>query len=70
MGTAAVGSVFFLALIGVGVLIAILWILMPFAIFGSKDLLRQLIREQHKTNELLQVQIDQGRTVSQSTEAR
>lgn len=34
-------------------LIAILWTLMPFAIFGTKDLLRQLIREQKKTNELL-----------------
>lgn len=70
MGTAAVGSFFILAMIGVGVLIAILWILMPFAIFGSKDLLRQLIREQHKTNELLQAQLDQGRAASQSTEVR
>ncbi|WP_382157541.1 hypothetical protein [Hydrogenophaga sp. ANAO-22] len=34
-------------------LIAILWILMPFAIFGTKDLLRELIREQRKTNEIL-----------------
>ena len=34
-------------------LIAILWILMPFAIFGTKDLLRELIREQKKTNEIL-----------------
>jgi hypothetical protein len=34
-------------------LIAILWILMPFAVFGTKDLLRELIREQKKTNEIL-----------------
>ncbi|MDP3835043.1 MAG: hypothetical protein Q8Q82_13860 [Hydrogenophaga sp.] len=34
-------------------LIAILWILMPFAIFGTKDLLRELLREQKKTNEIL-----------------
>lgn len=48
--------------IGFGVLIAglllalvlaVLWTLMPFAIFGTKDLLRELIREQKKTNEIL-----------------
>lgn len=36
-----------------GLVIAVLWILMPFAIFGTKDLLRELIREQKKTNEIL-----------------
>lgn len=56
MPSVVFGSVFFLALVGVCLLIAILWILMPFAIFGTKDLLRQLIREQRKTNELLQAQ--------------
>lgn len=33
--------------------IAILWILMPFAIFGTKPLLRQLLAEQKRTNKLL-----------------
>jgi len=34
--------------------IAILWILMPFAIFGTKPLLKTLITEQKKTNKLLE----------------
>ena len=38
----------------------ILWVLMPFAVFGTKDLLRQLIREQRRTNELLQAQASRG----------
>ena len=33
---------------------AILWILMPFAIFGTKPLLKTLIAEQKKTNKLLE----------------
>ena len=37
----------------IALLIAVLWILMPFAIFGSKPLLRTLIAEQKKTNQLL-----------------
>jgi heme exporter protein D len=43
--------------------IAVLWVLMPFAIFGTKDLLRQLIREQKKTNELLQAQADRAKAI-------
>ena len=35
------------------VVLAILWIFVPFAIFGIKGLLRDLITEQHKTQELL-----------------
>ena len=37
-----------------GVVIAVLWVFMPFAIFGLKDLTRDLIREQRRTNELLE----------------
>lgn len=33
--------------------LAVLWILVPFAIFGVKPLLRQLLAEQRQTNELL-----------------
>ena len=54
MEAAAAGmSVVVLILALLGLLIAVLWILMPFAIFGTKDLLRELIREQKKTNEIL-----------------
>lgn len=40
-----------------------LWVLMPFAIFGTKDLLRQLIREQKRPNELLQAQTDRAKAI-------
>lgn len=52
-GMGAIGGVFILALGLLVIVIAVLWILMPFAIFGTKDLLRELIREQRKTNEIL-----------------
>ncbi|MBT9462529.1 hypothetical protein [Hydrogenophaga sp.] len=52
-GMQAVGGVVMLLLGLLVLLIAILWILMPFAIFGTKDLLRELIREEKKTNEIL-----------------
>ncbi len=48
-GIAALGLVWMLF---VG-LLAILWILVPFAIFGIKPLLRELIREQKATQQLL-----------------
>lgn len=35
------------------ILIAILWILLPFAVFGVKDLAKALIEEQRKTNRIL-----------------
>lgn len=33
--------------------LAAIWIALPFSIFGVKDLLREAIEEQKKTNELL-----------------
>ena len=44
-----------LYLIGVVFLIvlAICWLILPFALIGTKPLLRQLIQEQKRTNELL-----------------
>ena len=49
----ALGAGVVIAIVVLCLLIAVLWILMPFAIFGTKDLLRELIREQKKTNEIL-----------------
>lgn len=43
-------AVFILGSIGA---ILVLWIAMPFSIFGTKDLLKKLIIEQEKTNKLL-----------------
>ena len=48
-GLAALGGFMTLFLLLVG----ILWILVPFAVFGIKPLLRQLIAEQKRTNEAL-----------------
>lgn len=48
-GLAALGLVWMLFV----ALLAILWILVPFAIFGIKPLLRDLIREQKATQALL-----------------
>ena len=44
-GIAALGGIFMMF----SVILAILWILVPFAIFGIKPLLRDLIAEQRKT---------------------
>ena len=35
------------------VILAICWIILPFALIGTKQLLRELIRETRRTNELL-----------------
>ena len=48
-GAAAIGVVGFLFLL----LLGILWILVPFAVLGIKPLLRQLLEEQRRTNQLL-----------------
>lgn len=38
-----------------GFLIAVLWVLLPFAVFGLKDLVRELIKEQKRTNVMLEL---------------
>jgi hypothetical protein len=40
-------------LIALGVVLVILWITLPFALFGTKPLLRELIAEVRRTNEIL-----------------
>ncbi|MDP2681974.1 MAG: hypothetical protein Q8P28_04085 [Deltaproteobacteria bacterium] len=34
-------------------ILVLIWIVLPFAVFGIKDLLREIVEEQKKTNELL-----------------
>ena len=46
----AFGLLFFLLLF----ILLILWVALPFSIFGIKDLIREAIEEQKKTDELLQ----------------
>jgi len=47
-------------------IVAICWIVLPFAIIGTKPLLRQLIAEQARTNALL----ERGRVVETVVERR
>ncbi|MFZ3120751.1 MAG: hypothetical protein WA159_20800 [Variovorax sp.] len=50
------------------IVLAILWLCMPFAIFGTKDLLRALIREQQNPNHLLQEQADRAKAIREKAE--
>ena len=43
-----------LAIVAFGIILAILWIVLPFALFGTKPLLRELIVEVRRTNALLE----------------
>jgi len=43
-----------MVLIVLAIIVAILWILLPFAVFGLKDLMHKVISEQRRTNELLE----------------
>lgn len=56
MGTdAAAGLGLMSLLVAVGFLLLVVWIILPFAVLGVKPLLRELIREQKKTNALLEL---------------
>ena len=52
----AVGGFVWVALVIFGLVLAIAWIILPFALIGTKPLLRQLIAEVQRTNALLQQQ--------------
>lgn len=45
----------------VGLVMAVLWICLPFAVFGSKALIREAIGEARKANALLQQIAEQNR---------
>jgi hypothetical protein len=47
------GSILWLVIWIFGVILAIAWIILPFALIGTKPLLRQLIAEVQRTNALL-----------------
>jgi uncharacterized membrane protein YbaN (DUF454 family) len=57
-GTQLMGS---LAMIGIilALVLAVCWIILPFAILGTKPLLRDLLHQQKRTNDLLQQMLDQ-----------
>ena len=56
MDAIAVGGIVWLALVIFGFILAIAWIILPFALIGTKPLLRQLIAEVRRTNALLEEQ--------------
>ena len=56
MDAIAVGGIVWLALAIFGFILAIAWIILPFALIGTKPLLRQLIAEVRRTNALLEEQ--------------
>lgn len=52
----AAGGLFMLAVIVFGLVLAVCWIILPFALIGTKPLLRQLIALQEETIRLLREQ--------------
>lgn len=59
MGGSFVGA--YAVLIAAAFIIAVLWVILPFAVFGIKPLAREIIEQQKKTNELLQDLVNSGR---------
>lgn len=52
MGT-GFGATGILVVVVLALILVVCWIILPFAIIGTKPLLRQLLAEQRKTNDLL-----------------
>lgn len=52
---AATGFGIMSALIAAGFLLLVVWIILPFAVLGVKPLLRELIKEQKRTNVMLEL---------------
>jgi hypothetical protein len=40
-----------------GLVLAVCWIILPFALIGTKPILREILREQRRTNELLEARL-------------
>jgi hypothetical protein len=54
MDATTTNNVLWLIAFAFGVVLAVLWLMLPFALFGTKALLRQLIAETQRTNVLLE----------------
>jgi hypothetical protein len=54
MTSLAFGGLLWFALFVFGVILTICWIVLPFALIGTKPLLRQIIVELQRTNALLE----------------
>ena len=55
-GAASIVAVLALVAIVLGVVLIVCWIVLPFAVVGTKPLMRELIREQQMTNKLIEAQ--------------
>lgn len=53
MGNEIAGTLY-IALVVLGLVLLVCWIVLPFALIGTKPILRSLLREQRRTNDLLQ----------------
>jgi predicted PurR-regulated permease PerM len=53
---ASIVAILALVAIVLGVLLIVCWIVLPFAVIGTKPLVRELIREQQMTNKLIEAQ--------------
>ena len=54
LGLSALGITVIVAIAILWLVLVVLWTILPFAVFGIKGLLRDLIKEQHRTNRLLE----------------
>ena len=54
MSALATGGILWLIVVVFGIVLAIAWIILPFALIGTKPLLRELIAETKRTNALLE----------------
>jgi hypothetical protein len=52
------GGTLGLLLIGLAILVVVLWVMLPFAVFGMKPLLREAVREQAETRRALERLLD------------
>ena len=55
-------SVMYLVAVILAIVLLVCWIVLPFAVIGTKPLLRDLLHEQRRTNELLTKQLALGQT--------
>ncbi len=58
-------GVFFLVILTV---IIVLWIALPFSVFGTKNILREILREQKETNRLIKKIIDSKEVLNKEVE--
>jgi predicted PurR-regulated permease PerM len=56
-GGASIVAILALVAIVLGVVLIVCWIVLPFAVIGTKPLVRELIREQQTTNKLIETQM-------------